>query len=164
MIMNKGNRLYRSSKDRMIAGVAAGLAEYFDIDPVITRVAFVVLTLSGGFGILTYIILWIVLPYDYEIGIKTDFWQQENNKREDNHTQYRSDSDGYENITPIENENSQKNNAANIAGVILIIIGAFVLFDNIFDETFSEYIGPTILILAGLGILYFSKKKDRVQI
>ena len=60
-------RIYRSSRDRMIAGVAGGLAEYFDIDPVLTRAGIVILTLSGGLGILTYIILWIIMPYDYEL-------------------------------------------------------------------------------------------------
>lgn len=59
--MNK--RLYRSRKDRMIAGVCGGLAEYFDIDPVIVRIIAVILLLPGGLpGLLPYIILWIVVP------------------------------------------------------------------------------------------------------
>ncbi len=52
----------RRSKDQMIAGVAAGVAEYFDIDPVIIRLAFVALALLGGHGVLIYIIMWIVMP------------------------------------------------------------------------------------------------------
>lgn len=55
-------RLYRSESDKVIAGVCAGLAQYFDIDPVLVRVAFVLLALLGGPGILLYIILWIVIP------------------------------------------------------------------------------------------------------
>lgn len=56
-------RLYRSTDDRMIAGVCGGLAEYFKIDPVITRVIFLVLLLPGGFpGLIPYIILWIAVP------------------------------------------------------------------------------------------------------
>lgn len=55
--------LYRSRNDRMIAGVCGGLAEYFDIDPVIVRIIFFILLLPGGLpGILPYIILWIVVP------------------------------------------------------------------------------------------------------
>jgi phage shock protein C len=55
--------LYRSTKDRKIAGVCGGLAEYFDIDPIIPRLVFVVLALPGGLpGILPYIILWIITP------------------------------------------------------------------------------------------------------
>ncbi len=56
-------RLYRSVENRKIAGVCGGLAEYFDIDPVIIRLAWVVFTLIGGAGILAYIIGWIVIPY-----------------------------------------------------------------------------------------------------
>mgnify|MGYP001814888454 CR=1 FL=1 len=52
------------SNDRMVAGVAGGLAEYFDIDPTLVRILFVLLTLfgGGGLGILTYIVLWIIMP------------------------------------------------------------------------------------------------------
>lgn len=56
-------RLYRSRKDRMIAGVCGGLAEYFNIDPVIVRVIAVLLLLPGGVpGFVPYIILWILVP------------------------------------------------------------------------------------------------------
>lgn len=54
--------LYRDPEHGMIAGVAAGLAAYFKIDPLIVRLLFVVLTLSGGAGILFYILLWILVP------------------------------------------------------------------------------------------------------
>lgn len=50
--------------DRKIAGVAGGLARHLDIDPVILRVAFVVLTFFGGVGLLLYIALWLLLPED----------------------------------------------------------------------------------------------------
>ena len=52
----------RRSNDKMIAGVCAGLAEYFNIDPVLVRIIVVVLSLAGGPGIVLYIILWIVMP------------------------------------------------------------------------------------------------------
>ncbi len=62
-------RLYRSQTDRMIAGVCGGLAEFFDIDPTLVRLIFVLLTLMGGHGILLYIILWIVMPSENQIRI-----------------------------------------------------------------------------------------------
>ena len=58
--MNK--KLYRSSKDKMLGGVAAGLGEYFDIDATLVRVIFVVTLFLGGTGVLAYIILWIIVP------------------------------------------------------------------------------------------------------
>lgn len=56
-------RLYRSQTDRKIAGVCGGIAEYFNIDPVIIRVIAVLLLLPGGVpGFLPYVILWIIVP------------------------------------------------------------------------------------------------------
>ncbi len=55
-------RLYRTENDRKIAGVCGGIAEYFDLDPSLVRVAFALFCLLGGFGILLYILLWIIVP------------------------------------------------------------------------------------------------------
>ena len=57
------NRLYRSSENKMIAGVCGGLAEFFGLDPSLVRLVFVLLALLGGHGLLVYIILWIIVPY-----------------------------------------------------------------------------------------------------
>jgi phage shock protein C len=54
-------RLMRPRIDRMVAGVCAGLANYFGIDPIIVRIIFVVTVLSG-LTPLVYLILWIVMP------------------------------------------------------------------------------------------------------
>src|SRR5271157_1426381 len=56
------HRLYRSGKDRMIWGVCGGLAQYFDIDPSIVRLIFILAIFCGGLGIVAYIILAIVVP------------------------------------------------------------------------------------------------------
>ncbi len=55
-------RLYRDEQDKVLGGVASGLANYFKIDPAIIRVIFVALFFGGGSGLLVYIILWIILP------------------------------------------------------------------------------------------------------
>lgn len=57
-----GPRRLTRRRDGEIAGVAGGLADYLGIDPVIVRVAFVVLAITGGFGLLLYIVLWIATP------------------------------------------------------------------------------------------------------
>lgn len=61
-MVSGGRQLRRSVSNRTIAGVCGGIAEYFDLDPVLIRVLWVVLTLLGGSGIILYIILWIVIP------------------------------------------------------------------------------------------------------
>jgi phage shock protein C len=55
-------RLYRSRNDRKLAGVCGGIAEYYGWGPTLVRVAWIVLTLLGGSGILIYLILWLVMP------------------------------------------------------------------------------------------------------
>ncbi len=56
-------KLYRSRTDSRIAGVCGGLGEYLDIDPTLVRLIFVLLALTGGHGVLLYIILWLIVPY-----------------------------------------------------------------------------------------------------
>jgi phage shock protein C len=55
-------QLTRSETDRVIAGVAGGIAERFGLDPTLVRIAWVVSIFFGGFGILLYVVLWIALP------------------------------------------------------------------------------------------------------
>jgi phage shock protein PspC (stress-responsive transcriptional regulator) len=57
-------RLTRSSSDKVLGGVAGGLGRYFDIDPIIFRIGFVVLTLAGGAGLLAYVAAWVLVPAD----------------------------------------------------------------------------------------------------
>ena len=62
--MNMVRRLYRSRTDRKIAGICGGLANYFTIDPVIVRLAWVLLFFLGGSGIFLYIVAWIIIPLE----------------------------------------------------------------------------------------------------
>lgn len=55
-------RLYRSSVNRMIAGVCGGIAEYLNVDPTLVRLGFALLTLVNGVGILLYLVMAIVTP------------------------------------------------------------------------------------------------------
>ncbi len=55
-------RLYRNPDDQVIGGVASGIANYFGIDPLIVRLLFLVSLFMGGFGVIAYILLWILVP------------------------------------------------------------------------------------------------------
>ena len=55
-------RLERSTENKVLGGVCAGLAQYFSVDPTLVRVIFLIALLVFGFGPLAYIILWIVMP------------------------------------------------------------------------------------------------------
>ena len=58
----KGKKLYRSRENAMLAGVCGGIGEYFDIDPTLVRLAWVVLGFCGGVGIWAYIISSVIIP------------------------------------------------------------------------------------------------------
>ena len=64
MFVSKGpqKKLTRSRTDRKIAGVCGGIAEYLDMDPTLTRLIWVMMALFVGWGVLGYLIAWIVLP------------------------------------------------------------------------------------------------------
>ena len=65
--MSEGvKELHRSTKDRKLAGICGGIGEYFELDPTIIRVLFVVFSVFLGGGILAYIILWLVMPQEPE--------------------------------------------------------------------------------------------------
>jgi len=64
--MAQTRKLYRSRTDRKLAGVCGGLAQYFNADPTLIRVLFVVLALLGGPGLVIYLVLWIIVPEEPE--------------------------------------------------------------------------------------------------
>jgi phage shock protein C len=55
-------KLYRSRKDRMLAGICGGLADYFGIDATWVRLLFVLFFLVGGSALLVYLIMWLIVP------------------------------------------------------------------------------------------------------
>lgn len=59
---NTSKKLYRSRSNRMLAGVCAGIADYFNVDPTIVRLIFVVMALAGGPGLIFYLILALIIP------------------------------------------------------------------------------------------------------
>ncbi len=60
--MDERKRLYKSRNNKMICGVCAGIADYFNLDPSIVRVLWAVLALAAGTGVLAYIACAIILP------------------------------------------------------------------------------------------------------
>lgn len=55
-------RLYKSSTDKKVCGVCGGIANYFDVDPTVIRLIWVIVTLAGGSGLIAYIIAAIIMP------------------------------------------------------------------------------------------------------
>lgn len=72
--MNR-QRLYRCRHDRRLAGVAAGVAEYFDVDPSLVRVLWVISVFFGGLGLFLYIAMALIVPLEPEFAPRPGPWQ-----------------------------------------------------------------------------------------
>lgn len=155
-------RLYRSYLDRKVAGVAAGLGEYFDMDPLLVRLLFVILTLAGGGGVLIYIILWIVTPE-----APTTFLENFRPIKESEPSESAADehleksSEGYKEYrdtsntpkTPVAPAPVKKQRGSLIGGLVLITIGGLFLADELLPRVNFWDFWPIILIVIGAGML-----------
>lgn len=138
--MENTSRLYRSVNNKTIGGVCAGLADYFNLDIVLIRVAFVLLLLFGGGGLLAYIILWIVIPQQ-----PLGFTKADNIQGEEVHVDGTSEP-GVEN-------SRKKHNTSLIAGIVLIFVGLIILFDKVLPYYNITDFWPLILIVIGALLL-----------
>ncbi|HSD64960.1 MAG TPA: PspC domain-containing protein [Ignavibacteriaceae bacterium] len=153
--MNK--KLYRSYKDKMLGGVAGGLAEYFSIDPTLVRIIFVVSLFVGGAGILAYIILWIVVPEEPYV-FATPGPPPENKQNEEssgtpvNEMHQQSQQQYYQAVAV------QKQKRSFVLAIILIIIGVLFLLSNFIPRIHFGDFWSLILIAIGIGLLLNARK------
>jgi phage shock protein C len=171
--MNK--KLYRDEYHKVLGGVCAGLAEYFEMDVTIVRLLFAFTFFIMGVGLIPYIVLWIVLPRkDYTF----------NNPKYNNPTvdytvppptgstftppppagdpfgrTYSSAAPGF---TPVGIPPKPRSNAGVIFGMVLIILGAIIFideFDLIPDFDFGR-MWPIILLFIGAALIVSGRKKQ----
>ncbi len=145
MIRQKSKKLYRSRKNRIIAGVAGGLGEYFGIDPTVIRLLFILLIFTGGGGILFYLALWLFMPLQKSATKKTEETVRENlNEMKEKFNNVVSQAK----VLPERNEK-------NYWGILLVFFGLLLLLNN---YTFLHFwtdnlIWPFILVVIGFIIL-----------
>lgn len=138
-------KLYRSNKQRVLAGVCGGLAEYFDIDVTIFRLIWAVTFFMGGVGLLLYILAAIIIPKD-----------------DNTFDTVIIDEDGNETFVSGKRDTpNEKNNSLLFLGGFLIVIGGLILFDKVFPfrwlwNEIKDFGWPVLLILGGILILMTS--------
>ena len=157
-------RLYRSQTDRMVWGVCGGLAKYFDIDPTIIRIIFVVLIFANGLGILAYIILAIVVPLEGSKATEPKEAIKENVAE----IKQTATELGQEIRATFAGEEAKPEEATEISrrrrnffGIILIVLGALFLMGslNLFAWFRWSYLWPLILVAVGLIIIFSARRK-----
>ena len=146
----KKEQLVKSKTDHVIWGVCGGLAEYFKVDPVIVRLAFVVLVLIDGIGILLYIILAIIMPVEEKADLPQKDVIEQN--VQDMAEQVKETVEKTEYETPTR----QKTQHAHWLGVILILLGAYFLLESLhlLSGVHSDLFWSLLLILIGMGLLF----------
>ncbi len=164
--MNK--KLYRSNKDKMLGGVAGGLAEYFAIDPTLVRIIFVVSLFAGGAGVLAYIILWIVVPEEpyafaapnagtgNAAGTEADPGTEGNTGTESGSSEEGNPQPNYEQYQQAMAE--QRHKRSSIFGVILVVVGLLFLLDNFIPRIHFGDFWPLLLVAIGIGLLLNARK------
>ena len=142
-------KLYRNEGEAILAGVCAGLADYFDIDVTLVRVIFLVLMIGGGSGLLIYIILWIVAPSKEDGVIMVD--KEENIKDFTDKVTKKTKVMAKE----IKKEVKSSKRSGGFLGLILMALGVLILLEKIVPMIIRwDYIWPIMLIVLG-GYLIF---------
>ena len=159
-----GKRLYRSRSDRMIWGVCGGLANYFDIDPVIIRLIAVLLVVAGGAGILAYIILAIITPLESSVVTEPKDVIKENVEE----MKATASQIGQEIRSAFAREEGASKETAgtqrrsrNVLGTILVVIGILFLLAsfNLFSWLRWTYLWPLIIIAIGVLIIFSTRRR-----
>jgi len=143
----KQKSLHRSSTNKVIAGVAGGIGEYFAIDPTLIRLLFILLTIFGGSGILIYLIMWLIMPSDSSKLEKRDNVIMQNiDDMSDKAKTFAHD---------LNIRSDNQNDSKFWWGFIIIILGIVLLFQNfgIFDIIDFEKFWPLLIILLGIFLL-----------
>jgi len=139
------NRVTRNESDKILGGVASGIARYINVDPLIIRLAFVALVLGEGLGIVIYLVLWILIPSEKSTQQDTKKVISENAKDIEHQA---------EQITNNMQKNTNKNTAKIILGSVLILIGLLIQLNILGLSIDFSWAWPIIIIAIGLIIIF----------
>ncbi len=163
-------KLYRSRSDRMIWGVCGGIAEYFKIDPTVVRLIAVLSIALGGFGIVAYIVMALVVPVEQSQTTQPGDTIKENIEEmkqsasalgSEIRSAFGRESTATPPSTSVKPVPPARSGAAVALGIILIALGiVFLLATFNFLWWFSwRYLWPLVLIVIGILVLISLRRK-----
>lgn len=183
-------KLFRNEHDKMIAGVASGLADYMQVEVTIVRLLFVLSTIfMAGAGLIAYIVMWIIVPVNNDPSLKFTKFNDYFNKNNPNTPPFGNanpfggtTNTGNTNWSQPINETEKKpfetqpdfgkmrkpNDAGRtVAGLLLLVIGCIFLMRELdfipewfTIRNFFKFMWPLIFIALGIGIIAKSKRKN----
>jgi len=134
-------RIYLNQREKVIGGVCAGIADYFDIDVAWVRLAFVLSIFIHGFGVIAYIVAWIVFPKDPRSAAEV----------EQMHARAEAQTAGAERAR--RRRTAFSHGSRNAVGIILVLLGLLFFMDQNFYWFRFDAFWPLILIALGLYML-----------
>lgn len=141
-------RLYRSRKERVVAGISGGLGEYFNVDPIIFRLLFVILTFVNGIGVLIYLLLWITVPREGEEGNldALHIHATIKEKMDDMESHFKKEKD----------VGNTKHVGRGIFALALVVVGVLALISNLLSLRVIRFdiAWPVIVIIIGLYLIF----------
>jgi phage shock protein C len=139
-------QLYRSETNKIVAGVCGGLGEYFDVDPTVIRLAFVILSFVGASGFVLYMILWLVIPRrsDLRVGDRDTIRSSVEEMKSTARTFTSS----------LGGPRSHSDNS-NFIAMLFVILGVIFLLKNfhLFDIFDVGRLWPLVLVVVGIMLL-----------
>jgi phage shock protein C len=160
-------RLYRCRQDQRIAGVAGGMAEYFDLDPSLVRILWILSVFLGGVGLLLYIAMALVVPLEPEVGVAPAGAQATGAPAAGAQTADPTGATGEAGVpspigwhsAPAGHRHATRGGgrgdgrATTIFGVVLILFGTLALLDRLLPDWADggRFLGPAFIV--GIGIL-----------
>lgn len=150
----ENKKLYRLPKSGILAGVSAGLGEYFSVDPVLVRILFVFLALIHGLGILLYLILIFVIPKKPE---EEEAGAVEKLKGIVEHVE-----EGSQAVAEKIKKRGWLSNTKRVIGLAIIVIGVVVLLNNLFPVRWFRWdvFWPTALIVTGIYLVFKRERQN----
>lgn len=153
-------RLYRSRSDRMLFGVAGGMAEWLDLDPSVVRLVWALLILAGGIGLLLYIVAAIVVPEEpYGLAAAAPAADAANpagapgvpgaGAAPASADQTRWEARQARRAA----RRAGRGNGGVVVGIVLVLAGAWFLLQRFIPAFDSSYVFPGVLIILGIALV-----------
>jgi phage shock protein PspC (stress-responsive transcriptional regulator) len=160
--MQVNRRLYRCQHDRILAGVASGVAERFDLDPTLVRVLWLLSVFFGGFGLVAYIVMAIIVPLEPAGRPVVDMTATDPSAEGQSGAATGPATAGWH-ATPVEHRHVPRDTGrlGMWAGIVLILFGALALVDTLLPgwADHGRFLWPAFIL--GIGVLLLASAVRR---
>lgn len=161
-------RLYRSDRERILGGVAGGMADYFDVDVTLVRLAWIILALvSAGLGVFAYIVAWVIMPEAPSSRLRDRSIGGEVARGADGEVvEIRAEGgadNGRQADARSEEQDRDRSSGSGylIFGIALVGLGFLLLINNLLPRVRLDQYWPALLIFLGALILAGAFRRDR---